>query len=82
MNEGTKVRVQVRTTLATYKGDLFIPAKRNRLSDVINEPGPIFINLTNVEMDGASKRIEHLVLNKRLIESVRSLERKSAVPAR
>lgn len=75
MNEGKKVRVEVRTIYATYKGDLFIPAKRNRLSDVINEPDPIFINLTHVETSGSQEKIEHLALNKYLIESIRNLEK-------
>lgn len=73
MNEGKKIRVKVRTNYATYEGDLFIPAKRNRLSDVINEPNAIFINLANVEVNGNFEKIEHLALNKHLIESVQHI---------
>ncbi len=73
--EGKKVRVKVRTIYATYTGDLFIPMMRNRLSDVMNEHEPIFINLTRVEVEGAPDRIEHLALNKYLIESIRNLEK-------
>lgn len=72
MNEGYHVRVKVRTLHATYTGDLFIPAKRNRFSDVINEPGS-FINMTDVRIDGSSERIKHLSLNKYLIESIRNV---------
>lgn len=74
MKEGDKVRVKVRTIYATYTGDLFIPVMRNRLSDVINEHGPIFINLSHVEVEGSPGKIEHLALNKYLIESIESLE--------
>lgn len=74
MNEGKGVRVRVRTIHATYTGELFVPAMRNRFSDVINEPGLIFINLTHVHMEGDSNQIGHLSLNKFLIESIRSLE--------
>jgi len=83
MNDGKKVRIKVRTIYATYTGDMFIPAKRNRFSDVINEPDPIFINLTHVEMDGSPQEIEHISLNKYLIESVSSLEKQeTARPVR
>lgn len=74
-NEGKKVRVKVRTIHATYTGDLFIPKMRNRLSDVINEHDSIFINITRVEVEGSTDKIEHLLLNKHLIESIRSLEK-------
>jgi hypothetical protein len=83
MNEGKRIRVKVRTIYATYTGDLFIPAKRKRLSDVINEPDPIFINLTHVEMDGSPDRIKHCSLNKYLIESIIDLnEEESSQPIR
>lgn len=75
MNEGRKVRVEVRTIHATYTGDLFIPRMRKRFSDVINEPETIFINLTGVEVDGRKEKIDHLSLNKYLIESIRNLEK-------
>ena len=74
MAEGTKVRLQVKTLLATYTGDFFIPSTRKRFSDVINAPGSDFINLTDVEVDGTAPQIEHLSLSKYLIESIRSLE--------
>ena len=73
MNEGKKERVKVRTIHSTYTGDLFIPAQRKRFSDVINESDMVFINLTDVEVDGIPEKIKHLSLNKHLIESVRSL---------
>ena len=73
MKEGKRVRVKVRTIHGGYTGDLFVPARRNRLSDVINEPDPIFISLTQVEVDGSPDRVEYLSLNKYLIESIQDL---------
>lgn len=75
MNEKKKIRVKVRTIHTTYTGDLFIPDLRKRFSDVINEPDLVFINLTCVEVEGSPDKIEHLSLNKYLIESIRNLEK-------
>lgn len=72
MNEGQHVRVKVRTVHAVYTGNLFVPEKRKRFSDVINDPGALFINLTNVRMNESSEKIAHLSLNKYLIESIRN----------
>lgn len=69
--KGLKVKIQVRTIYSTYTGDLFVPPKRNRFSDVINDTDTNFISLTDVTMDGTPGKIEHLLLNKSLIESVR-----------
>lgn len=65
----------MRTIHATYTGDLFIPGLRKRFSDVINEPDLTFINLTGVEVEGSPDKIDHLSLNKYLIESITNLER-------
>lgn len=73
MNEGQQVRVKVRTVHAVYTGNLFVPEKRKRFSDVINDPGALFISLTDVQMNGGSEKIEHLSLNKYLIESIRNV---------
>jgi len=73
MNEGHQVRVKVRTVHAVYTGDLFVPAKRKRFSDVINDPESTFINLTDVRMNDGPEKIEHLSLNKYLIESIRNV---------
>lgn len=73
MNEGQHVRVKVRTVHAVYTGNLFVPEKRKRFSDVINDPGALFISLTDVQMNGGSEKIEHLSLNKYLIESIRNV---------
>ncbi|MGB3941558.1 MAG: hypothetical protein WBK96_08725 [Candidatus Manganitrophaceae bacterium] len=72
MNEGQHVRVKVRTVHAVYTGNLFVPEKRKRFSDVINDPGAVFINLTDVRMNDGPEKIEHLSLNKYLIESIRN----------
>ncbi|MCG3117859.1 MAG: hypothetical protein LLH30_19485 [Candidatus Manganitrophus sp. SA1] len=73
MNEGQHVRVKVRTVHAVYTGDLFVPEKLKRFSDVINNPGAVFINLTDVRMKDSSEKIGHLSLNKYLIESIRNV---------
>ncbi|MDC4228300.1 MAG: hypothetical protein MPW17_22715 (plasmid) [Candidatus Manganitrophus sp.] len=73
MNEGRQIRVTVRTVHAVYTGGLFVPAKRKRFSDVINDASALFINLTDVRMNGSSEKIEHLSLNKYLIESIRNV---------
>ena len=73
MNEGHQVRVKVRTVHAVYTRNLFVPAKRKRFSDVMNEPGALFINLTDVRMNDGPEKIEHLSLTKYLIESIRNV---------
>ena len=73
MKKGKTVRVKVRTIHSTYTGDLFVPEMRNRLSDAINEPDPIFINLTLVEVEGNSVKVEHIALNKYLIEYIQAV---------
>jgi hypothetical protein len=65
-----KVRVKVRTINGMYEGDLLIPPMRNRVSDLLNEEIRVFINLTDVSIDGASKNIPFVSLNKNLIESI------------
>jgi hypothetical protein len=70
MSMSKKVRVKVRTTNATYEGDLLIPPMRNRVSDLLNEEIRVFINLTDVSIDGTTQRIPFVSLNKNLIESI------------
>lgn len=65
-----KVRVKVRTANATYEGDLLIPPMRNRVSDVLNEEERLFINLTDVSINGGSERVAFVSINKNLIESI------------
>ena len=69
MPEGKKARVRIRTVNATYVGDLFIPPMRNRVSDVFNDDDRIFINLTNVTINGGEP-IEFVSINKNLVESL------------
>lgn len=71
MDKGRKERVRIRTNHALYTGYLFIPERRNRFSDVINEPNLVFINLTDVKLDKNMETIEHVSINKRFIESIR-----------
>jgi hypothetical protein len=67
--EARKARVRVRTVNGTYVGDFFIPAMRNRVSDVLNEEQRLFINLTDVVIDD-KERADFVSLNKNLIESI------------
>lgn len=73
MNQGRKTRIRVRSSLATYVGDLLIPPMRNRISDVLNDESVLFINLTDVLIDETS-RSEFVALNKNMIESVIQLD--------
>ena len=70
MSTAKKVRVKVRTINASYEGDLLIPPMRNRVSDLLNEEIRVFINLTDVSMEGSAKRVPFVSLNKNLIESI------------
>jgi len=70
MSTSKKVRVKVRTTGATYEGDLLIPPMRNRVSDLLNEEIRVFINLTDVAIEGGPPNIPFVSLNKNLIESI------------
>ena len=72
MPEGKKARVRVRTVNGTYVGDFWIPAMRNRVSDVLNEEQRLFINLTDVLIDDKD-RTDFISLNKNLIESITQL---------
>ena len=72
MPEGRKARVRVRTVNGTYVGDFWIPAMRNRVSDVLNEEQRLFINLTDVLIDDKD-RTDFISLNKNLIESITQL---------
>jgi len=70
MGTGKKVRVRVRTVNTTYEGDLLIPPMRNRVSDLLNEEIRVFINLTDVSIDGGANNIPFVSINKNLIESI------------
>jgi Family of unknown function (DUF6812) len=70
MSTAKKVRVRVRTVNASYEGDLLIPPMRNRVSDLLNEEVRVFINLTDVSIDGVAKKIPFISVNKNLIESI------------
>jgi len=69
-SETRKVQVTVRTHSATYAGTIYVPAIRRRVSDVLNDEAKIFINLTEVSINGASEKIPFISINKNLIESI------------
>ncbi len=70
MSTPRKVRVKVRTVNASYEGDLLIPPMRNRVSDLLNEEIRVFINLTDVSIDGGPRNVPFVSLNKNLMESI------------
>ncbi len=73
MTQGKKIRIRVRSSLATYVGQLLIPPMRNRISDVLNDESVLFINLTDVVID-ETEHTEFVALNKTQIESVIQLD--------
>ena len=73
MSKGRKVRIQVKTVRGTYVGTVIIPAIRNRVSDVLNDDGVQFVNLTDVVINDV-EHADFVSLNKDLIESVRELD--------
>lgn len=70
MSEGKLVKVRVKTVRSTYEGLLRVPQMRNRVSDVLNEEERIFVNLTEVHVDGAAMAEPFISVNKNLIESI------------
>jgi len=73
MTQGKKIRIRVRSSLATYVGQLLIPPIQNRMSDVLNDESVLFINLTDVVID-ETEHTEFVALNKTQIESVIQLD--------
>lgn len=70
MPPGKKVRVKIRTVNSIYEGELLVPPMRNRISDVLNEEERLFINLTDVQIDGSPVVVPFVALNKEMIESI------------
>lgn len=70
MSEGKRVKVRVKSVRSTYEGYLLVPQMRKRVSDVLNEEERLFINLTEVRIDGAGSEIPFVSINKQLIESI------------
>jgi hypothetical protein len=70
MSEGKRVKIQVKTDRSTYEGYLTIPQMRKRVSDVLNEEDRLFINLTDVQVDGSAAQIHFVSINKNMIESI------------
>ena len=65
-----KVLITVRTQSATYTGNIYVPAMRKRVSDLLNDEGKMFVNLTDVSINGGSEKIPFISINKNLIESI------------
>ncbi|HEY5599631.1 MAG TPA: hypothetical protein VIK48_02970 [Candidatus Manganitrophaceae bacterium] len=70
MPEGKRVKIQVKTVRSSYEGYLLIPQMRKRVSDVLNEEERLFINLTDVRVEGGGAEVPFVSLNKNLIESI------------
>ncbi|MGE0473818.1 MAG: hypothetical protein AB7P17_09315 [Nitrospirales bacterium] len=73
MNQGKKTRIRVKSSLATYVGDILIPPMRNRISDVLNDESVLFLNLTDVVIND-TVQADFVALNKNMIESVIQLD--------
>ena len=73
LNQGKKTRIRVKSSLATYVGDVLIPPMRSRISDVLNDESVLFLNLTNVVIDD-TVHSDFVALNKNMIESVIQLD--------
>ena len=72
MPEPRTVRVAVRTVVALYVGDLYVPAMRTRVPDVFNDEQRHCLSLSNVVVDDKEKA-EFVSLNKRWVESIQEL---------
>ncbi|MBI1821756.1 MAG: hypothetical protein HY036_09750 [Nitrospirae bacterium] len=70
MGDTKKILVTVRTQSATYFGNIYVPAIRKRVSDLLNDEAKMFINLTDVSINGGSEKISFISINKNLIESI------------
>ena len=70
MGDTKKVMIMVRTQSATYSGHIYVPSIRKRVSDLLNDEGKMFINLTDVSINGGSEKIPFISINKNLIESI------------
>lgn len=73
LNQGKKTRIRVKSSLATYVGDILIPPMRNRISDVLNDESVLFLNLTEVVIND-TVQADFVALNKNMIESVIQLD--------
>ena len=73
VNQGKKTRIRVKSSLATYVGDILIPPMRNRISDVLNDESVLFLNLTDVVIND-TVQADFVALNKNMIESVIQLD--------
>ncbi|MBM4329872.1 MAG: hypothetical protein FJ117_01390 [Deltaproteobacteria bacterium] len=71
--EFRKVKVWVKTGVSTYTGTIYLPAKRTRVSDVINDDRK-FLSMTNVESKDFAQPKSFLAINKNLIELLEILE--------
>jgi hypothetical protein len=69
MLEAKKIRIRVRTASGSYVGDFFVPPRRSRVSDAINEETGLFIILTDVIINDTD-RLKFLAINKDKIESI------------
>ncbi|MFQ5949516.1 MAG: hypothetical protein ACE5J1_02375 [Nitrospiria bacterium] len=70
MSEIKRTKVQVKTMRTTYEGYMTVPEMRKRISDIVNEEDRLFINLTDVLVDGKEPLIPFVSLNKNMIESI------------
>jgi len=80
MADVQRIKILVKTARSSYEGNLTIPQMRKRVSDVLNEEARLFINLTDVYVDGNSIPMPFVSLNKTMIESVSVIDENPPSP--
>ena len=68
-----KIRAWVKTAGSTYTGDIYLPADKSRLSDIMNDERK-FLSMTDVESKDFAVPKAFVAINKDLIEMVELLE--------
>jgi len=70
-----KVKAWVKTATSTYTGNIYLPPKQGRFSDVMNDKRK-FISMTDVESKDFAEPKSFLAINKDSIELVEVIEPK------
>jgi hypothetical protein len=68
-----RVRAWIKTVDSTYTGNIFLPKKQTRISDVMNDERQ-FISMTDVDSKDFASPKAYLAINKDLIELVEILD--------
>lgn len=73
VSQATWPTVRIETDLATYVGQVCVPATTRRLSDVLADERP-FLHLVQVQINDGCEREPFLALNKSFIRTVRIVD--------